>query len=92
MKLLRLVALVLFLPVISLAAPTENPFKDRLMYEIFVRSFADANNDGIGDLNGIEQKLDYLRDLGIRGIWLTPFNTATSYHKNDVVDYYVIDP
>ena len=92
MKLLRLVALVLFLPVISLAAPTENPFKDRLMYEIFVRSFADANNDGIGDLNGIEQKLDYLRDLGIRGIWLTPFNTATSYHKYDVVDYYAVDP
>ncbi|MFM9028404.1 MAG: alpha-amylase family glycosyl hydrolase, partial [Bacteroidota bacterium] len=62
------------------------------MYEIFMRSFADSDGDGIGDINGIISKLDYLDELGIEGLWLTPFNKATSYHKYDVEDYYMIDP
>jgi glycosidase len=62
------------------------------MYEIFVRSFADSNHDGIGDLKGITEQLDYLKTLGVEGIWLTPFNKATSYHKYDIEDYYKIDP
>ncbi|GAB4049734.1 alpha-amylase family glycosyl hydrolase [Spirosoma litoris] len=61
-------------------------------YEIFVRSFADSNGDGIGDLNGITNKLDYLSDLGISAIWLMPINPSPSYHKYDVTDYYGIDP
>jgi glycosidase len=61
-------------------------------YEIFVRSFADSNGDGIGDLNGITQKLGYLDSLGISGIWLTPVMPSPSYHKYDVVDYLNIDP
>lgn len=60
-------------------------------YEIFTRSFADSNGDGIGDLQGMIAKLDYLKDLGIEAIWLTPINQSPSYHKYDVVDYYNID-
>src|SRR4029079_6960023 len=44
----------------------------RVFYEIFIRSFYDANGDGIGDLKGITEKLDYLSDLGIGGLWITP--------------------
>jgi alpha-amylase len=63
-----------------------------MCYEIFVRSFYDSNNDGIGDLNGINQKLDYLQDLGIKTIWLTPIMKSQSYHGYDVIDYYSIHP
>ncbi|MCH5164885.1 MAG: alpha-amylase [Clostridiales bacterium] len=71
----------------------------RTYYEVFVRSFADGNNDGIGDLKGLIKNLDYLNDgddsttddLGINGIWLMPINQSPSYHKYDVTDYYDID-
>ncbi|MBD2700837.1 DUF3459 domain-containing protein [Spirosoma sp. BT702] len=61
-------------------------------YEIFVRSFADSNGDGIGDLNGITNNLDYLKDLGVSALWLMPISPSPSYHKYDVTDYYGIDP
>ncbi|WP_338870656.1 alpha-amylase family glycosyl hydrolase [Spirosoma sp. SC4-14] len=61
-------------------------------YEIFVRSFADSNGDGIGDLNGVTNNLDYLKELGISAIWLMPISPSPSYHKYDVTDYYGIDP
>ncbi|UHG92708.1 alpha-amylase family glycosyl hydrolase [Spirosoma oryzicola] len=61
-------------------------------YEIFVRSFADSNGDGIGDLNGVTSKLDYLKDLGVSTIWLMPISPSPTYHKYDVTDYYGIDP
>ncbi|MEO5675127.1 MAG: alpha-amylase family glycosyl hydrolase [Chitinophagales bacterium] len=64
----------------------------RVFYEIFIRSFYDSNGDGIGDLNGITAKLDYMQQLGIGGLWLTPFNPSPSYHKYDVTDYYSVDP
>ena len=64
----------------------------RNYYEIFVFSFADSNNDGIGDFNGVTSKLDYIKDMGFNGIWLMPINTASSYHKYDVIDYYNVDP
>lgn len=56
-------------------------------YEIFVQSFYDHNGDGIGDLNGVRQKLDYLVELGIERIWLMPIMPSPSYHKYDVTDY-----
>lgn len=58
-----------------------------IFYQIFVRSFADSNGDGIGDLRGITAKLEYLHQLGIAGIWLTPIHPSPSYHGYDVDDY-----
>lgn len=71
----------------------------RNYYEIFVYSFYDSDGDGIGDLQGVIQKLDYLNDgddttdtdLGVNGIWLMPIMASTTYHKYDVVDYYTVD-
>ncbi len=63
-----------------------------VVYEIFVGSFYDSNNDGIGDLNGITAKLDYLQDLGVSTLWLMPIHPSNTYHKYDVIDYYGIDP
>jgi alpha-amylase len=73
---------------------------DAIFYEIFVRSFYDSDGDGIGDLNGLIEKLDYLNDgdptttddLGITGIWLMPIMASPSYHGYDVVDYYRVNP
>src|SRR5579884_3437128 len=64
-----------------------------VFYEIYPRSFADSNNDGIGDLNGIASKLDYLRSLGIDAIWITPcFPSPQVDFGYDVSDYEAIDP
>ena len=63
----------------------------RNYYEIFVRSFNDSDMDLIGDLNGVTNKLDYIKDLGYNGIWLMPINPSDSYHKYDVNDYYSVD-
>lgn len=63
----------------------------RNYYEVFVYSYADSNGDGIGDLNGLISKLDYIEDMGFNGIWLMPIMKSTTYHKYDVVDYYSID-
>ena len=63
----------------------------RNYYEIFVYSFYDSDGDGIGDLNGVTQKLDYIKDMGFNGIWLMPVMPSTTYHKYDVTDYYGID-
>ena len=61
-------------------------------YEIFVRSWYDTNGDGIGDLNGVTAKLDYLQSLGVSGIWLMPINPSPSYHGYDITDYFAINP
>jgi glycosidase len=72
----------------------------RIFYEIFVRSFGDSDGDGIGDLRGLTDRLDYLNtgdpdavgDLGVTGLWLMPIMPATSYHGYDVTDYYAVNP
>ncbi len=64
----------------------------RTTYEIFVYSFCDSNGDGIGDINGVRSKLDYITDLGFDALWLTPVHPSSTYHKYDVDDYYAIDP
>ena len=64
----------------------------RTYYEVFVYSFCDSNGDGIGDIPGLVSKLDYLQNLGIRGLWLMPIHPSSSYHKYNVEDYYAIDP
>jgi alpha-glucosidase len=64
-----------------------------VFYEIYPRSFADSNNDGIGDLKGITSKLDYLKDLGVDAIWITPcFPSPQVDFGYDVSDYENIDP
>ena len=79
----------------------QDPIDDnyRSFYQIFVGSFSDANGDGIGDLRGIINHMDYLNDgninsgksLGVQGIWLSPIFSSPSYHKYDAQDYYKID-
>jgi alpha-amylase len=61
-------------------------------YEIFVQSFYDSDNDSIGDIPGMTEKLEYLDDLGVDAVWLMPIMPSPSYHKYDVVDYYDIHP
>ena len=83
-------ALLTAAPAGAAALPRHGP--SGVYYEIFVRSFADSNGDGIGDLNGITAKLDYLRWLGVSGIWLTPIYPSPTYHGYDVTNYFAINP
>jgi glycosidase len=70
-----------------------------VFYEVFVRSFSDSDGDGVGDLEGLIEKLDYLNDgdpgttddLGVTGLWLMPITESPSYHGYDVVDYFHVD-
>src|SRR5579883_2740689 len=73
------------------AAPTAW-LKRSVGYEIFVRSFADSNGDGQGDLDGIAGRLDTLRELGVDLLWLTPIHPSPSYHGYDVTDYLQVHP
>ena len=60
-------------------------------YQVFVRSFADSDGDGVGDFNGITNNLDYLVDLGIDSLWLMPIHPSPTYHGYDVLDYYGVN-
>ena len=74
------------------ARPFDGEKRAGVFYEIYVRSFADSDGDGIGDLNGVTAKLDYLDDLGVAGIWLLPIYTCDSEHGYDVIDYKAVNP
>ena len=68
-------------------------WKHAVFYEVYPRSFADSNNDGIGDLKGIDLHLDYLKDLGVDAIWITPCYPSPQVDFGyDVSDYENIDP
>jgi alpha-glucosidase len=68
-------------------------WRDGVIYQIYPRSFADSNGDGIGDLNGITSKLDYLADLGVDAIWLSPFYpTPDKDFGYDISNYVDVDP
>ena len=61
---------------------------DKIVYQIYPKSFKDSNNDGIGDIKGIIEKLDYLKDLGVDILWLTPFYKSPMEDNGyDVADY-----
>lgn len=90
--LLLFVASALFLSCERSEKSATVPWPYGVKYEIFVLSFADGNGDGKGDFKGLTAKLDYLRDLGINGIWLMPIMNSPTYHKYDVTDYKSIHP
>ncbi len=81
-------------------APDTTDDNYRVFYQIFVGSFSDSNGDGVGDLKGILNRLDYLNDgnvnsndsLGVQGLWLSPIYDSPSYHKYDTRDYETVDP
>jgi maltose alpha-D-glucosyltransferase / alpha-amylase len=68
-------------------------YRDAVLYEIFVRAFADSNGDGIGDLPGLIDKLDYLQELGVDTLWLLPITSSPLRdHGYDVSDYFNVHP
>jgi len=67
-------------------------FQNAIVYEIFVRSFADSDGDGIGDLQGVTDNLDYIASLGANTIWLMPIHPTPSEHGYDVIDYFAVNP
>ena len=68
-------------------------WKSAVIYQIYPRSFCDSNGDGIGDLQGIISKLDYLKELGIDAIWLSPvYRSPQDDNGYDISDYQDIDP
>lgn len=68
-------------------------FKNKVIYQIYPKSFMDSNNDGFGDIKGIISKLDYLQNLGVDIIWTTPFFVSPQKDNGyDVADYYNVDP
>ncbi|MES2178181.1 MAG: alpha-amylase family glycosyl hydrolase [Gemmatimonadota bacterium] len=97
----RLAALALMaLPALAATQPAVPWTRGATCYEVFVRSFYDSNGDGIGDLQGLIEKLDYINDgnakstrsLGAKCIWLMPIAESPSYHGYDVTDYYRVEP
>ncbi len=73
--------------------PGHEWWRHAIVYEIYVRSFADSTGDGVGDLAGITDRLPYLRDLGVDAVWLTPFYSSPQHdHGYDVADYLDVDP
>lgn len=87
-------------PDASITPNTQGWWRDKVFYEIFVRSFADSNGNGIGDLNGITAHLDALNDgdagtgndLEVDALWLMPIHPSPSYHGYDVTDYRNVNP
>jgi maltose alpha-D-glucosyltransferase/alpha-amylase len=79
----------------SEAPPEGDPlwYKDAVIYQLHVRAFYDSNNDGIGDIAGLAEKLDYIRDLGVTAIWLLPFYPSPLKDDGyDIADYRNVHP
>jgi glycosidase len=87
---------------VSSSTPTQLPelipyttpdwFQDGVLYEIFVRSFRDSDGDGVGDLQGVTEHLDYVESLGATTIWLMPVFPSPSQHGYDITDYFDVNP
>ncbi|WP_430786008.1 glycoside hydrolase family 13 protein [Actinoplanes sp. G11-F43] len=77
----------------TVEAPPASWWRNAVIYQIYPRSFADSNGDGIGDLPGIHSRLPYLRDLGVDAVWLSPFYASPQADAGyDVSDYRTVDP
>ena len=85
---------LLFFFAIGVCLGADNDWwRTAVIYEVYPRSFGDSNGDGIGDLNGITAHLDYLKDLGVDGIWISPFYPSPQVDFGyDISDYRAIDP
>src|SRR6185312_4462489 len=81
-------------PALAGAAARADPWwRHAVIYEIYPRSFQDSNGDGVGDLNGIAQRLDYLESLGVDAIWIGPFFPSPQVDFGyDISDYQAVDP
>lgn len=78
---------------VSKTGQEKNWWKKATVYQIYPRSFKDSNGDGIGDIRGIIEKLDYIKCLGAALIWLTPMYVSPQRDNGyDIADYYQIDP
>ena len=85
----RFLCMLLLLALLCAAASAEGGAAN--WYEVFVRSYQDSDGDGLGDLNGLASRLDYIQDMGFDGLWLMPVMPSPSDHKYDVTDYRAVD-
>ena len=77
----------------GVSAPVTEWWREAVIYQIYTRSFADANGDGVGDLAGVRDRLPYLRELGIDGLWFNPWYPSPGADNGyDISDYRSIDP
>src|SRR5918911_2735847 len=84
-------------PVEAARTPVWNPdplwYKDAIIYELHVKAFYDSNGDGIGDLRGLTERLDYVQQLGVNTIWLLPFYPSPLRADGyDIADYHNVHP
>ena len=87
-----ILTILLFLIACNMPEQKKEADTPSIVYEVFVQSFRDSNNDGIGDLQGLISKLDYIKELGANAVWIMPIHPSPSYHKYDVMDYYDVHP
>jgi alpha-glucosidase len=78
---------------VQIPLPTAPWWQHAVCYQVYIRSFADGNGDGVGDMVGIEQRLPYLADLGVDAVWITPFYPSPQHdHGYDVREHRDVDP
>lgn len=74
------------------ASNSNRSWQDEVFYQVYSRSFFDSNGDGVGDLRGLESRLDYLADLGVTALWLNPLFVSPTEHKYFPTDFFRVDP
>ena len=79
-------------PIVPKTLVWDGQKRGSMTYQLLIYSFRDSDGDGVGDFKGIQEKLDYLENLGATALWLSPAHPADSYHGYDVRDYYALNP